>query len=1363
MRRIIYLLLGVVSISAGQSASLPYYENFDSVAPPFLPVGWTTTTNRTVAGDFTTVTTTVRSSPNCVSSTNGKISQSLTSPVFNVVGKFVDSLFFYERRTSTHLSGVIVEASINGDTTFSLRVSDTLTFINSTSYVKRSIALPETLHGISSVQFRWRVLADTASGASGVIRFDDISITVKKAVDLAATSLLVSPSAPKKGETLTATIGITNRALAGNFSGTVQLFDSLTLIASQPFSQSLHPNDSFTVVVNYVGISGGRHLLTAKVIVSGDEDTTNNTVSSVVNAGYQPRTLLINEIMYAPPVGMPEWIELVNNSADTIPVSGWRISDGGTTRAALQPQHKSIPPASYVVVTTDTNAFKSYYPTNAPLFYAQFSALNNSGDAVVVFDPTLGVIDSLTFASSWGGASGGKSLERVDTAVVSTLQSNWKTSVHSLGATPGMINSVTQKPYDAATGHVSTSPLFPVAGDSVTIFATIKNIGKQNLSSATMQLYLDANRDSILTSSELQFQQHIGTVPVNDSVVTAIQLAPLAQGTHWLFVKILSSQDDDTTNNVMFFSLVVGIPHHSIVINEIMYAPSGDMPEWIEVFNRTAQTLSLAGWKVSDAGTTRAPLQHPQPFIQPNSFAIITTDTTIFRSYFPNTHPVYEAKFSSLNNTSADAVVFFDERGAVMDSVYYKPTWGGTNGLSLQRYDIEGNSTDSANWKSLEPTPGTTNNSVRKNIDVAVRRVEIAPSFPVVNQTLTVNATLLNVGRQLVNNIAVEFYLDANNDSVLTSNELKTQQVVASLAALDSVVVTAQFTVEQAGQQRIVAKIILTTDEEMTNNSAAVLLNVGTQPQSIVITEIMYNPQNDMPEWIELYNRSTSAISIAGWKIADNGTTRTLITNSATPIAPQSYAVVAADSSFTNFYSIPSLLFIARFSTLNNTTPDAVVLFDNQHRMIDSMYYKPSWGGANGQSLQRFDVFGASTDSTNWRTALPSPGDENVVARKNVDLEVKSISSAKNANGTRLQTTIINTGRQPAASVSVRIYHDANNDSIAQTSEVLHSTNISSIAPLDSSVVQFDWIHSLQGKQQVIVTIDYPPDERTSNNTALHTVVHGFAPQSLVINEIMYEPLSGNAEFVELLNRSSDTIDIADWKLTGSRMSITLSAQPQRIPPHDFVLVASDSSIVVQFPFLTGAVIVNSSLSLNNSGADLQLVDVAETQIDSVHYLPSWHLKNISTAGRSLERINPHGNSTDVRNWSSSVAKSGATPAQTNSIYLAASISSSGMTLSPNPFSPDGDGFEDFLSINYSLPTHSATIRVRIYDVTGRLVRRLAQNEPSPSSGSIIWNGLDDEGHRVRIGMYIVLLEAFDNFGGTVKTMKDVAVVAKKL
>lgn len=1369
MRRIIYILFGAVSVSAAQITSFPYTENFDSVTPPSLPAGWTTSKNKTTAGDFWTIASVPRSNPNALVDSNSTKEQWAASPQFNFTGKFVDSIIFYERRVASHNSDVLLEAIINDDTTTVLRISDTLRNPGNTNYTLRRFALPETLNNQSNIKFRWRVIGNGTGTGAATIRFDDIRITVKKAIDLAVTSLSVSPPTPKKGETLTATIGITNRALAGNFSGTVQLFDSLTLVTSQPFSQSLNPNDSFTIALNYPNISAGRHPLSAKLIVSGDEDTTNNLISHIVNAGYLSRTLLINEIMYAPTSPMPEWVEIVNNSNDSIPISGWRISDATTTRAAISPANRIILPHTYFVITTDTAAFKTFYTLSAPLFQAPFSALNNTtSDAVVLYDQTNAIVDSLMYSPSWGG-SGGKSLERIDTAIASTLQSNWKTSVHPLGATPGMINSVTQKAYDAAVRSISVSPVFPVTGDNITASTTIKNIGKQNLSSLTFQLYIDSNKDSILTANEIQFQQNIAALNANDSTTIAANLPTLAQGTHWLFAKILSPLDDDTTNNIMFFPLTIGIPKQSIVINEIMYAPSGDMPEWVECFNRSTSAITVAGWKISDNGTTKTTITNSTAVIPSQSYFIVARDTS-FNNYYSISVPVFFAPFSALNNTTPDAVVLYDERGAVMDSVYYKPNWGGTNGLSLQRYDAEGNSTDSANWKSAEPTPGTMNKSVRKNIDVAVRRVSVTPLLPVVNQTITVSTAVVNIGKQPVSNFSVEFYLDANNDSILTSSELKNQQSVSSLAVLDSAVLTAQFTAEQSGLQRVFVRIILADDEELTNNAGAVLINIGAQPQSIVITEIMYNPQNDMPEWIEFYNRSASSISIAGWRISDNGATKTTITNSTAVIQPQSYFVVAADSSFVNFYSISSPLFIARFSALNNTTPDAVVLFDNQNRTMDSVYYKQSWGGSNGQSLQRFDLFGVSTDSANWRSALPSPGSENVVARKDFDIAVKSISSAKIANGTQITATLENTGRQTATSVIVNMYHDANNDSITQQSELIHAINISSLAPLNSSAVQFDWIHSLQGKQTIIVTIDYSLDERLSNNTALHTVVNGFTPQSLVINEIMYEPLSGKTEFVELFNRSTDTIDVSDWKLmdqpsaSGSRTIITLSKQQRRVPPNSYIIVAGDSSIFTQFPSLVEKfVVVNNSLSLNNSGEDLVLVDLIGTQIDSVRYSPSWHLKKITTAGRSLERINPNTPSNDGRNWSSSVAKSGASPAQTNSIYIASAAVRSGITLTPNPFSPDNDGFEDFLSINYSLPTNSATIRVRIYDVTGRLVRRLAQNESTLSNGSLIWDGLDDDNRRVRIGMYIILFEAFDNFGGTVKTMKDVAVVARKL
>ena len=70
---------------------------------------------------------------------------------------------------------------------------------------------------------------------------------------------------------------------------------------------------------------------------------------------------------------------------------------------------------------------------------------------------------------------------------------------------------------------------------------------------------------------------------------------------------------------------------------------------------------------------------------------------------------------------------------------------------------------------------------------------------------------------------------------------------------------------------------------------------------------------------------------------------------------------------------------------------------------------------------------------------------------------------------------------------------------------------------------------------------------------------------------------------------------------------------------------------------------------------------------------------------------------------------------------------------------------------------------MRIYDAIGRLVRTLADGEPSGSHGEIIWDGYRDRNERVRIGIYIVLLEALDAGGGEVRTVKGVVVVAARM
>jgi hypothetical protein len=57
----------------------------------------------------------------------------------------------------------------------------------------------------------------------------------------------------------------------------------------------------------------------------------------------------------------------------------------------------------------------------------------------------------------------------------------------------------------------------------------------------------------------------------------------------------------------------------------------------------------------------------------------------------------------------------------------------------------------------------------------------------------------------------------------------------------------------------------------------------------------------------------------------------------------------------------------------------------------------------------------------------------------------------------------------------------------------------------------------------------------------------------------------------------------------------------------------------------------------------------------------------------------------------------------------------------------------------------------------------LARSQASSSSGSVIFDGLGDDGEVLRIGIYIIFLEATNGNAGVVEKLKNVVVIARKL
>lgn len=270
------------------------------------------------------------------------------------------------------------------------------------------------------------------------------------------------------------------------------------------------------------------------------------------------------------------------------------------------------------------------------------------------------------------------------------------------------------------------------------------------------------------------------------------------------------------------------------------------------------------------------------------------------------------------------------------------------------------------------------------------------------------------------------------------------------------------------------------------------------------------------------------------------------------------------------------------------------------------------------------------------------------------------------------------------------------------------------------------------------------------------------APGDVVINEIMFHERAGGTEYVELRNLTDRVFNLADFTLADEGAPRTISAEPLLLPPHAHLALARNLEALRSIFGDDGWAIPMPTLaSLRNSG-DVVVLRFGAMTIDSVYYSPSWHRPELrDPRGVALERLDGALASTDPGNWTSSLDPRGGTPGAPNSVAIGpgAEPAGVGLTVSPSPF----DALAGTV-IRYRLAAEAASVRIRIFDAAGRAVRTLehARLAGNATEGEVIWNGRDDRGESLRVGIYIVHLEALDLVGARTETHRATVVLARR-
>ena len=169
--------------------------------------------------------------------------------------------------------------------------------------------------------------------------------------------------------------------------------------------------------------------------------------------------------------------------------------------------------------------------------------------------------------------------------------------------------------------------------------------------------------------------------------------------------------------------------------------------------------------------------------------------------------------------------------------------------------------------------------------------------------------------------------------------------------------------------------------------------------------------------------------------------------------------------------------------------------------------------------------------------------------------------------------------------------------------------------------------------------------------------------------------------------------------------------------------------------------------------------------IDKLDYTSSMHFGDlVDKEGVALERLDYFQPTNMSGNWFSAASTVNyGTPGYRNSQKQPNDQRNSDVTISPERFSPDEDGFEDFLTIRFHFPTPGTVVNAQVFDAEGRKVKKLINSlTVSYDDEQILWDGTDDSGRKLPVGIYVIYVSAHNPTNGFKKDYKLSTVIAGK-